>query len=243
MPNDAVRPSSRRFLARPAAALLAVLALVSPALPAAAQPAGGISIGGRAATTGLGVELAIPVASRLGLRAAVTGGSWDVEVESENVTYDGSVDLASVLAVADLHPFAGGFRLSLGALVHDNGLEGSAPVRELLLDEGITPPPGVELGRLVAEATVDPVAPYAGFGWGSAPRRGARGLSASLDLGVAWHGEPEVDVRYEGPLPIDQLLGQPLADRLREEEEAELEAELADYDLYPVVGLTISYRF
>lgn len=191
MSARAVRPS----LAPATAALFAALAL---APPAAAQEARGLSIGGRAATTGLGVELAIPVASRLGLRAAVTGGSWDVEVESENVTYDGQVDLASALAVADLHPFAGGFRLSFGALVHDNGLEASAPVRELLLDEGITPPPGLDLGRLVARATVDPVAPYAGFGWGSAPRRGARGLSASLDLGVAWHGEPEVDVATRG---------------------------------------------
>lgn len=242
MPTAVVRPRTRRSSAVPAAAaLLSLLALTAP--PAAAQDAGGLSIGGRAATTGLGAELAIPVASRLGLRAAVTGGSWDVEFESEEVTYDGRVDLASVLAVADLHPFAGGFRLSLGALVHDNALEGSAPVRELLLDEGITPPPGLELGRLVAEASVDPVAPYAGIGWGRAPRRGARGLSASLDLGVAWHGEPEVDVRYAGPLPLDVILGQPVVDQLRAQEEAELEAELADYDLFPVVGLTISYRF
>ncbi|HEX6201624.1 MAG TPA: hypothetical protein VF100_01400 [Thermoanaerobaculia bacterium] len=242
MPIALAGPSLRRS-AIPTAFALALLVASAIAPPAAAQDAGGLSIGARAATTGFGVELAIPVASRLGLRAAVTGGSWDVEVDSENVTYDGSVDLASVLAVADLHPFAGGFRLSFGALVHDNTLEGSAPVRELLLDEGITPPPGVELGRLVAEAGVDPVAPYAGIGWGRAPRRGARGLSASLDLGVAWHGEPDVDVRYAGPLPLDVVLGQPVVDQLRAEEEAELEAELADYDLFPVVGLTISYRF
>jgi hypothetical protein len=240
MSPTAVHPRTPRPPASLAAVLLAALAAGAPA---AAQGTGGLSIGGRAATTGLGVELAIPVASRLGLRAAATGGSWDVEVDSENVTYDGSVDLASVLAVADLHPFAGGFRLSLGALVHDNALEASAPVRDLLLDEGITPPPGIELGRLVAEANVDPVAPYAGIGWGSAPRRRGRGLSASLDLGVAWHGEPDVDVRYAGPLPLDVILGQPVVDQLRAEEEAELEAELADYDLFPVVGLTISYRF
>lgn len=243
MSANAVRPRTPRSPAIRDAALAAALLAALAAPSAAAQDAGSLSIGGRAATTGLGAEVAIPVASRLALRAAVTGGSWDVEFDSEEVTYDGSVDLVSVLAVADLHPFAGGFRLSLGALVHDNTLEGSAPVRELLLDEGITPPPGVELGRVVAEATVDPVAPYAGFGWGSAPRRGARGLSASLDLGVAWHGEPEVEVRYAGPLPIGAILGQPLVDQLRAEEEAELEEELADYDLFPVVGLTISYRF
>jgi hypothetical protein len=225
-----------------AAAALALLAALAGAPPAAGQSAGGIAIGARAATTGIGVELSLPVGARLGLRAAATAGSYDLEFESEDITYDGEVDLSSVLAVADLHPFAGGFRLSFGALIHDNTLVGSAPVRELLLREGITPPPGLELGRLVAEATVDPVAPYAGIGWGSAPR-GAGGFSVSLDLGAAWHGEPEVDVRYAGPLPLDELLGQPLVDQLRAEEEAELEAELAEYDLFPVVAITLSYRF
>lgn len=224
------------------AVALALLAALGVSTPAAAQNAGGAAVGARAATTGFGVELALPVAARLGLRAAVTGGSYGLEFDSEDITYDGEVDLSSVLAVADLHPFAGGFRLSLGALVHDNALEGSAPVRELLLREGINAPPGLELGRLVAEATVEPVAPYAGIGWGSAPR-GAGGFSASLDLGAAWHGEPEVDVRYAGPLPLDVVLGQPVVDQLRAEEEAELEAELAEYDLFPVVALTLSYRF
>lgn len=224
------------------AAVLALLAALGVSPPAAAQSPGGLAVGARAATTGVGVELGLPVGGRLGLRAAVTGGSYDLEFESENVTYEGAVDLSSVLAVADLHPFAGGFRLSLGALIHGNTLEGSAPVRELLLREGITPPPGLELGRLVAEATVDPVAPYAGIGWGSAPR-GVGGFSVSLDLGAAWHGEPDVEVRYAGPLPLDVLIGQPVVDQLRAEEEAELEAELAKYDLFPVVALTLSYRF
>jgi hypothetical protein len=170
---------------------------------------------------------------------AATGGSWDLEFDSREVTYDGEVDLASALAVADLHPFGGAFRVSLGALVHDNELTGSAPVRDLLLDEGIAVPPGLELGRLRARATVQPVAPYAGIGWGSSP--GGHGLSLSLDLGAAWHGEPEVDLGVDGPL--DGIADQPVIVELLAEEERGLEAELADYTVYPVVGLSLTWRF
>ena len=240
---DAAAPAPSALAAT--AALLAALAaaFVLPASPASAQERGGVAVGARAATTGVGAELALPVGSRFALRAAATAGAYDLEFDSDDITYDGEVDLSSVLAVADFHPFAGTFRLSAGALVHDNTLEGSAPVRDLLLEEGIAIPPGLgDLGRLVATASVDPVAPYAGLGWGSAPR-GAGGWSLSLDLGVAWHGEPDVDVRYAGPLPLDAILGAPLVEQLRAEEEAELEAELADYDLFPVVAVGIAYRF
>lgn len=233
---DARSPAAALSLA---AVLLAALAVASPA---AAQERGGLALGARAATTGLGAELSLPLGSRFALRAAATAGAWDVEFDSDDITYDGEVDLSSVLAVADLHPFGGTFRLSAGALVHDNTLEGSAPVRDLLLGEGIEIPPGLgDLGRLVATATVDSPAPYAGLGWGSAPRGG--GWSLSLDLGVAWHGEPDVTVRYGGPLPLDAILGAPLVEQLRAEEEAELEAELADYDLFPVVAVGVGYRF
>ncbi|HEX2164851.1 MAG TPA: hypothetical protein VHM02_12960, partial [Thermoanaerobaculia bacterium] len=174
-----------------------------------------------------------------GLRLAATGGAFDVEFDSERVTYEGEAELASALATVDLHPFAGGFRLSLGALVNDNTLSGEAPIRDLLLDEGIAVPPGIALGELVAEATVEPVAPYAGIGWGSAP--GGGGWSLSLDLGAAWHGEPEVDLEVQGPLA--GLAGRPEVVQAIAEEERELEAELEDYSLFPVVALSLSYRF
>jgi subtilisin family serine protease len=231
----ATRAAPARRLALP----LAVLAAALAAAPAAAD--GGIAVGARAGTTGFGAEVAFPLGSRAGVRLAAGAGAFDVEFESREIRYDGEVDLASVLAVADLHPFRGGFRLSLGALVHDNTLEGTAPVRELLLEEGIAVPPGLELGRLRARASVEPVAPYLGLGWGSAP--GGSGLSLSLDLGAAWHGEPDVDLAYEGPLPLDIVVGQPVVDRLREEEERELEAELADYSVFPVVAVALVYRF
>lgn len=228
---------------RPCLLLLALFTLLTLlATPAAAQGGRGIAIGARAATTGFGAEIALPLGSRSGARLAATVGSYDLEVESQQVTYDGEVDLSSILAVLDLHPFAGRFRVSLGALVHDNTLTGEAPVRELLLREGVQVPPGLDLGRLVAEATVEPVAPYAGIGWGSAPH-GARGLSLSIDLGAAWHGEPDVDVRYVGPLPLDDLLGAGVAQQILAEEERALEAEIAEYDLFPVVALTLTWRF
>ena len=221
----------------------AVVAAVLAASPAAAQEGRGIAVGGRAATTGFGAELAFPLGSRAAGRLAATGASYDLEFDTDQVTYEGELELASLLAVADLHPFGGGFRLSVGALIHDNALAGDAPVRDLLLEEGIRLPPGVELGRLRARATVDPVAPYLGIGWGASPR-GRGGLHLSLDLGAAWHGEPDVDLDLPTPIPVGVLPGGAtfIAALLAEEERA-LEAELSDYTVYPVVALSLSYRF
>jgi len=223
------------------ALLAALLAVVAP--PAAAQEGRGLSLGARAATTGFGAELAVPFAARAAGRLAATGASYDLEFDTDQVSYEGELELASLLAVVDLHPGGGGFRVSLGALVHDNALTGDAPVRDLLLEEGITVPPGVDLGRLHARATADPVAPYLGLGWGAAPR-GRPGLRLSLDLGAAWHGEPDVDLDLASPIPVGLLPGGPaLVDRLLADEEQALEAELADYTLYPVAALSLSYRF
>ena len=242
-PADCGLPARTRGCLRGALAAALVAALAGAALPAAAQDGRGLSLGGRAATTGFGAELAIPLGSRAAGRLAATGASYDLEFDTDQVTYEGELELASLLAVADLHPGGGGFRVSLGALIHDNALSGDAPVRDLLLEEGIVVPPGVELGRLRARATVDPVAPYAGIGWGAAPR-GRRGLHLTLDLGAAWHGEPDVELDLSSPIPIGLVPGGPaLVDRLLAEEEQALEAELSDYTVYPVAGVSLTYRF
>jgi hypothetical protein len=224
------------------ASALAVVALAA-ALPAAGQERGGLALGARAATTGFGAELAFPLGARVAGRLAATGASYDLEFDTEQVTYEGTAELASVLAVADLHPSGGGFRVSLGALIHDNSLTGHAPVRDLLLEEGIRLPPGIELGQLRARATVDPVAPYLGIGWGASPRS-RPGFHLSIDLGAAWHGEPDVDLTLSTPVPVALVPGgQAFINRLLADEERALEAELSDYTVFPVAALSLSYRF
>ncbi len=217
----------------------AALALTLVAAGAGAQP-GHLALGARVGTTGAGAEAAIALGGRLALRAAATAGSVGASVHSRRVHYEGDLELAALLAVADLHPGGGAFRLSAGALINDDRLTATAPLREILVEHGYPVPQGLELGRVRARATVDRVAPYAGIGWGGGP--GGRGLYVSFDLGAAYHGRPAVALDYDGPLPLDLLAGDTF-DALRAAEERDLEAELADATFYPVVALTVGFRF
>ena len=54
-----------------------------------------------------------------------------------------------------------------------------------------------EIGSLVGGLATSESGPYAGIGWG---HRSGRRLGLSLDLGVVYHGVPEVTLRATGPI-------------------------------------------
>jgi hypothetical protein len=232
-----------RFTALPPVLFSAfTLALFVPLLAAPSARGDGFAAGLRAGTPGAGAEISFPLAGSVRGRLAAGIGSWDLEFESERITYDGEAELESVLAVLDWHPGGGAFRLSAGALVNDNRVEGTAPVRDLLLEANVAVPPGTDLGTLEARASGDTVAPYAGFGWGVGPRSGP-GWRLGLDLGAAWHGEPEVESSLSN-VPLEGVpVSRELIDLLLAHEERELEEELAEYRVFPVVALSLVYRF
>lgn len=224
-----------------AAALAAALAVVSAAapIPVLAETALGV----RAGTPGAGVELTTRVAPRLDLRLALAGWDQDLTVTTDDVRYDGTLELRHALALLDWHPAGGAFRLTAGAAFNEDALEATAPVADLVADEVPNLPPGLELGTLRGHAEGDELAPYLGLGWGD-PVGGDGGWSVSFDLGAILLGAPDVSLELDTPLPIDTVPGLPeLVDALIAAEEAELEEEIGDYDLLPVVSLSVGYRF
>jgi hypothetical protein len=87
------------------------------------------------------------------------------------------------------------------------------------------------------------LAPYLGIGWGNATR-GERRLYYSFDLGVVFHGSPDVDLDVQGI--IADVASEEASPELRTflaNEEKKLEDELEDLDLFPVVSFGLSYRF
>lgn len=226
---------------------LAACLFLPPVAASGQANQGGVTVGARVGTTGYGPELTFPISRRVGGRLAAGFGSFDVDFDSKVVTYEGQVEMQNVLAVVDLFPTGGRFRLSAGALVGDNRLSGDAPVSDILLDNGITTPPilaGMPLGSVHAESSVEEVAPYVGIGFGRGPRREG-GFHLAFDLGVAYHGEPEVDLELNSPLlPLAAIPAlQPILDEIIAREERELAQELEEYRYFPVVALTLGYSF
>jgi hypothetical protein len=87
------------------------------------------------------------------------------------------------------------------------------------------------------------LATYVGIGWGNATRTNGH-LRYTFDLGVIFLGSPEVDLSVQGMIPdaIWPYAGAELQAILAAEKK-ELEEELDDLKIFPMVSFGLSYRF
>ena len=211
--------------------------------------AGTFAAAARGASTGIGPELSLGLAATTRVRLALGAHYRERDVTASGVDYEGDLELRSALALLDWHPGGGGFRLSVGLSWNDNVLHATAPLAELFADDlddlarrGLDVR-GQDLGRARGETRTEQLGPFLGVGWGSSPRAG-RGVFVTLDIGAHYHGRPESELRAETTLPIDAFpAARQLLDQLIAREEAELDAEIEDYRIFPVVALGVGYRF
>jgi len=139
----------------------------------------------------------------------------------------------------------GGFRLTGGLVYNATEVTGSSlPPASGVYDIGGVPVPVGLVGTLDGKVEFDPIVPYAGLGWGRAPGSGS-GFGVTLDLGVIFQGEGEVTLTPIIPAgsPLNEPLAREALQILIEREERDLQDDIVDYDMYPVVSLGISYRF
>ena len=175
--------------------LAGMMAALGPS-PVAAQGLGlGASV--HAGTLGLGAQISAPLfGSPLRLRAGFGYQPMDIEVRLSDVTYGIDLPSPSLTALLDWHPGDGSFRVSGGAVHYSSGLELSAtPTASVQIGTQAYEP--AEIGSLVGGLATSESGPYAGIGWGHG---GGRRLGLSLDLGVVYHGVPEVTLRATGPI-------------------------------------------
>ena len=199
--------------------------------------ADGNGLGVKASTLGGGFEYERQLNEILGLRLGVNYLQADTDVDVNDINYAASADLQTASATLDWYPFAGVFRLSGGIMYNGNEADLSAtPSRAVTIGDIVYAPEMI--GSLNGSVTFNTVAPYVGIGWTSG--RGMNsGLSVAFDIGVLYQGAPDVEDYYAtGPLAGNQVF-QAQLDR----EAAEIEDELDSYRYYPVVALTLVYRF
>lgn len=205
-----------------------------------------LAVGLRAGTTGLGPELVAGLSPRVHARLVGGAYSHDTTIDETGITYDATAELRSALLLLDWHPAAGGFRLSAGGGWNGTGLDVSAPIEDLVrryrpdlpLPIPVLP---LDLGTVHGRAEGDTFVPYAGLGWGR-PFAGGR-VGASLDLGVLYHGEPEVELTTDLRVSLPFAGARQVLAALAEQEEARLEQELRDYRYLPVAALGVTFSF
>ena len=205
-----------------------ILAIALLLLPAAALA--DTSIGVRAGTLGLGVELSYPFSQRFGLRLNADSYKYSRKYNQDGIDYDGEAKLKTASLLADWYPFANNFRISAGPVYNGNKL-------------GLTSQPGnVVVNGTTYNASIDgqvdfkKYVPYAGIGYG---RPIGTGLSLTMDFGVVFQGTPTATLTGTCTPPAG--CGTFQSDL--KAQEASLNDSIKNFRYYPVVALGLAYTF
>jgi hypothetical protein len=219
---------------------LAAAALALPlALPGISSA--DTSVGVRAGTLGLGVELSYAVSQRVALRlGADTYSPKVVKVTQQDIDYDAKAKLRSGSLLIDWFPFANNFRFSLGAVLNRNKLTATGkPDSNGQFTINGQPINATDVSSLDAEVSFRKTAPYFGIGYGR-PING--GLSFISDLGVMFQGVPKSTLTATcsatATVPNCNTLQSAVA-----AEQATLQDNVGKFKYYPVLSIGLAYTF
>jgi hypothetical protein len=212
-------------------AILAILG-VCPALAMDDQYALGL----KAATTGIGVTGQYQATPRIILRLDGDKLGLGYDLTSDGIAYEGDIDLQSLTAAIDLHPFANSFYLSLGVSSGKREVALKARTTGLTLI-GNNIYTSAEIGTLTGKVELSPTTTYVGFGYDNSFYSQGPWTFAVFG-GALLGGTPKTSLTSNGTFSALSLYQTNL-----ELERQKLVDEADNYKIYPVMGLSLGYRF
>ena len=203
--------------------------------------AAGFGAGLRVSSLGVGLEGAVGVMPDLNVRGGVYGFQYSYSGTESGNEYEFDLKLFSAAGLVDYHLLGGGSRLSGGMLFNGNGIDAVAET-----ELGTTYEIGGEVytidevGELTGDIEFNSLVPYVGIGWGNMASE-EPGIGLLLDLGVVFQGSPSVVLGTENVL--DDARAQQELEANIAAEEADLEDDLEEFKLYPVLSIGVRYAF
>jgi hypothetical protein len=232
----------RKIATRCAQTAGAALLLLTSAWPARGE----VAVTAKGGTLGGGVELTVGLSRQWNVRLGGNAFNYtDDHREVSGILYDATARLRTATALLDFHPGGGGFRLSAGAIYNDTRIDGNSLVPASgFYDIGGVQVPAALVGTLDGQIKFDPLVPYVGLGWGNAVGPGRR-VRFAADLGAIFQGKGKVTLTPQIPAgsPLNNSIARAALQVLLDREEADIEKDVADYTVYPVVSIGVSYRF
>jgi hypothetical protein len=201
--------------------LLQRICVAAALLAAGSAQAAGIGV--RAGTLGVGGDVAWSVAPTLSARIGYSALTWDRDVSTSRVRYNGDLKLSNLNTFLDFSPL-GPFRLTGGFILNRNRYDVSGDLQGGSLSGTVKP------GRSAA--------PYLGIGYGNVS---GLGINFYADLGIMFQGSPRASLSANcGSLSASACAS------LQSEvagEQVRLEDELKRFKYYPVanIGITIGF--
>lgn len=220
-------------------AIILACAVASPALADDGDNSR-FRVGVTGGTLGIGPEIAYRLNDRLGVRANATFLSISHSFDSDDINYNGKVKLGSGGVMLDVFPFKGGFRISGGARINKNKARAIArPSGNNIYDIGGTSYSAAQIGTLQADTDIDDIAPMLTIGYGGGT---SSGFTFGIEAGALFQGTVHIKpLTYTGAITDPVIRAQLAADL--ERERASVQDDIDDYKVYPILQISVGYRF
>ncbi|MDH3389331.1 MAG: hypothetical protein OEN02_15680 [Gammaproteobacteria bacterium] len=211
-----------------------------------------MGVGLKAGTLGLGVDVSVALTKTINARIALTS----VEIDSQNETVtvgdagsEGDIDAvldadygANALLV-DWYVFNGTFHVTAG-MVKNNGkadFRGTL-LSNVVIDGDPLSPSDLVGGSVGGQFSLgDSYQPYLGVGWGRKASSDP-GLAFSVEIGVALL-DPDAQLRATLDPGSINYANQPELQQTLDNAEADVEADLDEFELFPVLSFGVNYAF
>jgi hypothetical protein len=191
-------------------------------------------------TTGIGAEIGHGFNEWLGMRGSYGMYNYGYDYTESDVRYKGKLKIGVGLLTADVHPFAGVFRLSAGLGYNNTRIDADADTTTGTIEIGNNTYQTSEVGTVRGEVHFQKTVPYVGFGWGT-KAMGSSGFFFTSDFGVLFSkASGSVTGECAAGIPAN-ICTQLQADLQTESQEFLREVEKMKY--YPVVRIGLGYRF
>lgn len=215
----------------------AILSAVFLCQPVQAEP-GRLAVAGKVSTMGLGGEVIANVAPNLNGRLGINWLNLNIDGTESDIEYNFAIDFLSFSGLLDWYVFNNSFHISGGLFYNQNEAGLTAKLAGTYTIGGVDYTSD-QIGTFTGKLTYDQeIAPYIGIGWGN-PITSKGNLSFMFDLGVLFAGSPTVDLSAVAANP--ELQGE--LDTNVAAEEADVNEQVKDFKFYPVVALSLVYRF
>lgn len=199
----------------------------------------GLNVG----TLGAGIEYSSSFNEMFALRTGLNGFNYSDTLTESGIKYDADLELKTASLILDYHPFSNGFRLSGGAMYNGNqvkvtgkpdGTAGNIEINGNNYDS-------TKVGQVDGKVDFNTFAPYAGIGYSSS-KTNTSGFSFNTEIGAMFQGSPKAKLTATRGTTITDNAWADLQGELAKEE-AQLNDELSDFNIYPVVSIGLGYKF
>jgi hypothetical protein len=203
----------------------------------AAHAQGNFAVSLGIGTTGGVVEAQAELTPNIQLRGGYNYFQYNHDDSYDDIRYNGDLDLSTVGAFVDFRPFGGSFIITGGAYFGEKTLGLTAEPGQTYQIGGQTYS-SAQVGTLSGSADLEDTAPFVGLGWDTT-FQGNGNIGFKLIAGAMFTGSPDVELTSTG----GSLSNDPTFQSNLATEEQNLEDDVDDYKVYPVVQAGLTFRF